>query len=155
MRADSSSTIAFSTAAQSCLPTVSFTVPADTEVQLKVKSPNAGDTDVDVTAYLYDVGPLQATTRGRTLNVDASGQAPGTLSAGERNSVADAVLSRDVSNANPTEEEHSLRFVILQITESSLLNHPGYLTVFDTAGTEIAQKPVTSAQGVDSITGIS
>ena len=35
-----------------------FVVPANTEVVVKVLSPNAGDSDVDVTAFLYDVFPL-------------------------------------------------------------------------------------------------
>lgn len=34
---------------------VPFLVPPGTEVLIKAKSPNAGDTDVDVTAYLVDV----------------------------------------------------------------------------------------------------
>jgi hypothetical protein len=37
-----------------------FVVPANTQVVVKVKSPNAGDSDVDVTAYLYDVFPLNS-----------------------------------------------------------------------------------------------
>lgn len=35
-----------------------FPVPANEEVVIKLLSPNAADTDVDVTAYLYDVLPL-------------------------------------------------------------------------------------------------
>lgn len=35
-----------------------FVVPAGVEVVVEAKSPNAADTDVDVTAYLYDLSPL-------------------------------------------------------------------------------------------------
>ena len=45
------------TAVRVSLQSQSFIVPANTVVLVKLKSPNAADTDVDVTAYLYDVGP--------------------------------------------------------------------------------------------------
>jgi len=45
----------FSTAVRSAVFTHIFSVPANEEVILKVKSPNGADTDVDVTAYLFDV----------------------------------------------------------------------------------------------------
>lgn len=48
-------TITFGTEVRSAVWTVDFMVPANEEVILKVKSPNA-DVDVDVTAYLYDIG---------------------------------------------------------------------------------------------------
>lgn len=48
-------TITFSTATRTAVWTTQFPVPANTEVILKAKSPNAGDSDVDVTAYLYQV----------------------------------------------------------------------------------------------------
>lgn len=35
-----------------------FTVPPNQAAIIKLQSPNAGDSDVDVTAYLYDVWPL-------------------------------------------------------------------------------------------------
>ena len=57
--------IQFSTAKRSSVWTVPFPVPANAAVILKAKSPNAADTDVDVTAYLYGVGPLYAPSRGR------------------------------------------------------------------------------------------
>ena len=49
--------ITFGTEARSAVWTSQFPVPANTEVILRVKSPNGADTDVDVTAYLYDVFP--------------------------------------------------------------------------------------------------
>lgn len=48
-------TLTFSTAVRASFFTAEFPVPAGAEVVVKVLSPNAGDTDVDVTAYLYDV----------------------------------------------------------------------------------------------------
>jgi hypothetical protein len=47
--------VTFSTAVRSTVFTSSFPVPANKQVILKVKSPNVADTDVDVTAYLYQV----------------------------------------------------------------------------------------------------
>lgn len=44
-----------STATRTAIWTKQFPVPANTEVILRVKSPNGADTDVDVTAYLYQV----------------------------------------------------------------------------------------------------
>ena len=46
----------FDTSVRAGVWTGVFPVPANQEVLLRVKSPNAADTDVDVTAYLYDVG---------------------------------------------------------------------------------------------------
>ena len=48
-------TIAFGTNARSFIETHEFVVPANAEVLLQVKSPNAGDTDVTVTARLYAI----------------------------------------------------------------------------------------------------
>lgn len=41
--------------------TPKFPVPANTVVIIKVLSPNGADTDVDATAYLYDLDPLAIT----------------------------------------------------------------------------------------------
>jgi hypothetical protein len=48
---------ACSTATRTVLETPEFRVPANEQVVIKVKSPNGADTDVDVTAYLYDLSP--------------------------------------------------------------------------------------------------
>lgn len=47
--------VTFSTATRTAVWTTIFPVVANQQVLLKVKSPNGADTDVDVTAYLYDV----------------------------------------------------------------------------------------------------
>ena len=44
--------INFGTAVRSAIRTATFPVPANTEVIIKILSPNGADTDVDVTAYL-------------------------------------------------------------------------------------------------------
>ena len=46
--------ITFSTATRTAVWTSAFPVPANQEVIIKAKSPNAADTDVDVTAYLFE-----------------------------------------------------------------------------------------------------
>ena len=48
-------TVTFSSAARTAIWTNPFPVPANSAVVVKAKSPNAADTDVDVTAYLYEV----------------------------------------------------------------------------------------------------
>ncbi len=70
-----SQVITFSTAVLSAVYTAPFPVGDDEVVTLAVKSPNVADTDVDVTAVLYDVSPLQPTTQGLTLDVSATGEA--------------------------------------------------------------------------------
>jgi len=45
--------ICFGTEVRSSVYTIEFPVPAGAEVAFKIKSPNAADTDVDVTARLY------------------------------------------------------------------------------------------------------
>ena len=91
-------TVAFGSQVRAALWTTPFPVPANQQVVLKVKSPNAADTDVDVTALQFDL-PL------------------GSPAATE---IADAVLTRDVSNVEATAPEHCLCTVILATLESSL-----------------------------------
>ncbi len=49
--------ITFGTEGRSAVWSTPFPVHANAEVIMKVKSPNAADSDVDVTAYLYDLSP--------------------------------------------------------------------------------------------------
>ncbi len=64
-------TIAFSTGLRSSLFTSAFPVPANTEVQIGIKSPNASDSGVDITSYLYEVSALQPVVLGRQLAVES------------------------------------------------------------------------------------
>ena len=57
--------IQFSTAARAGVWTAPMPIPANTAVVLKAKSPNAADSDVDVTAYLYGVAAQYAPHRFR------------------------------------------------------------------------------------------
>ena len=52
--------VTFGTDVRASVWTTAFPVPANTEVVIKATSPNAADTDVDVTAYLYDVSAPSA-----------------------------------------------------------------------------------------------
>ena len=45
----------FSAAVRSAVFTSVFPVPAVDEVVIKIKSPNGADTDVDITAYLFNI----------------------------------------------------------------------------------------------------
>lgn len=247
-------TIEFSTAVRSVCFTVDFGVPANEQVLVKVKSPNGADTDVDVTAYLYDVGTVQPTIRGNTLDVSATGEAgldfnnvkdatvahtltnitvpnvteaylgngahggvaatltlsgysnfkatgfstldaagvraavglasanldtqlsglstyvnclpetldgstftnmpAGTLTSDERNSVADAVLQRDVDNIEASANEHTLCTIILAALESSVSGTTWTIKRTDGSTTH-ATKTITSDEDANPITGVS
>ena len=67
--------ITFSTAVRTAVWTTPFPVPANTEVIIRVLSPNAADSDVDVTATLYDV-PV-----GDTIQVSGDATAANNLEA--------------------------------------------------------------------------
>jgi hypothetical protein len=54
----SPTTLAFGTEVRSSFWTDVFPVPANEAVVITVTSPNAGDSDVDVTSYLFEVAPL-------------------------------------------------------------------------------------------------
>ena len=60
--------VTFGTEVRSAVWTSVFPVPANTEIVMKVKSPNGADTDVDVTAYLYDAQPI-ITSAGKVSGV--------------------------------------------------------------------------------------
>jgi len=66
-------TLTFSTAVRASFFTAEFPVPAGAEVVVRVLSPNAADTDVDVTAFLYDVlgGKIAATIAAGDIATDA------------------------------------------------------------------------------------
>ena len=97
-------TIAFDTAVRTAVWTTPFPVPANKEVILRAKSPNAGDSDVDVTAYLYDLSSVigtdglglistDAQDLSATLDVNAKllgGAAPNNLAAGAQMDLVNA-----------------------------------------------------------------
>lgn len=67
----------FGTAVRAALMTAPFLVPANDAVTLAVKSPNGADTDVDATAYLYEVAPVLVSSGKVTVgtNDDKTGYA--------------------------------------------------------------------------------
>lgn len=77
-----------------------------------------------------------------------------TLTAAERNAIADAYHARPIQ-ANPTAKEYTQRFAILMMMNSNLVDNAGFITVYDTADAEVAQLPVTTDAAADPITGVS
>lgn len=66
--------IVFGTEARSAIWTSQFPVPDNAQVILRVKSPNGADTDVDITAYLFDVsiGPAALTAAEVNAELDTA-----------------------------------------------------------------------------------
>ncbi len=78
-----------------------------------------------------------------------------TLTAAERNAVADAVLTRDVSNVEATANDHSLCYVVLAMSEADTTTLAGKLTVFRTDGlTQFVQKTIATDAAAEPITGV-
>jgi hypothetical protein len=74
----------------------------------------------------------------------------------EKNHVADALLARDVDNAEPTGDEHTMRLMILMAMEANLEDNAGFITIYQTDGaTEVVQKAVTTDATADPVTGVS
>jgi len=61
--------ITFGEQGRAAIQSAPFTVPANAEVVVYVLSPNAADTDVDVTAYLYDVAANPTAVSGAVGSV--------------------------------------------------------------------------------------
>jgi hypothetical protein len=79
---------------------------------------------------------------------------PMTLTSGERNAVADAVLSRDVANAESSAAEHSLCTIVLASLESSISGTTWTIKRTDGVTTH-AIKTLTTDETADPITGVS
>ena len=82
--------------------------------------------------------------------------AAGTLTAAERQAVADVILGRDVANAEAASAVHSLATLILAATnKANTRAHAGKLTVFRTDGvTEQAQIPISTDANAEPIDGV-
>lgn len=97
-------------------------------------------------------------SHGDSFWVTATGFAvPGsamTLTSGERNAVADAVLSRDVANAESSAAEHSLCTIVLASLESSINGTTWTIKRTDGVTTH-ATKTLTTDETADPITGVS
>jgi len=96
-------------------------------------------------------GTLAHSDDADTYKADVSAVA---LSAAERNAVADAVLTRDMSHVEAAAPEHSLCTVVLATLESSV--GAGTWTIKRTDGSTVhATKTVTTDPAAEPITGVS
>lgn len=117
--------VGFGTEVRSALWTTIFPVPYNTEVILKVKSPNGADTDIDVMAYLFDVSPFATEAKQDTMQT-AIDDIP--------NAVWDEELTGLTHNV-PTSAGRRLRSVG-EVTSSTINDAGASTTVFITALTE-------------------
>jgi hypothetical protein len=107
--------------------------------------------------------PTAFPTNFPLLSINASGAVPVSdksnfaLSTIGVNAVADAVLSRDVSNVEATAPEHSLAFLVLAATEStSTVGGGDVWTVYRTDGiTVFAAKTLATDAAANPIVGVS
>jgi len=121
----------FSTDIRASVWTGAFPVPANVEVVIKVKSPNAADSDVDVTAYLYDLMPV--------------GDASGRVDLGEWLGTAVTVSATtakpqvDVDSINNSAEAaDSLQIAAARLGNKVTRNvSTGTMSVYDFAGTSV------------------
>ena len=93
--------VEFGTEVRSSVWTTPFPVPANKEVIMRVKSPNAGDGDVDVTAYLYDVSATPGITAyaPNTTVPDAAGVVAAFLGAAGANMTAVGLADNAITAA--------------------------------------------------------
>ena len=103
----------------------------------------AGYLDTEIAAILEDTGTtLPAQISGLTIPTSTQ--------------IADAVLSRNVSNVEASAGEHTLCTVILAALQSNTVDNPGFLTIYRTNGsTPQFQRPITTDAAADPITGVS
>lgn len=120
-------TITFSTATRTAVWTTPFPVPSNNAVVLKAKSPNAADTDVDVTAYLFDVSAEQALTdyRADTITEPAQGAPP----------------------ATPTQDE-ALAYLYFMWRNKTITDATS-IELYDNAGSTVLTKATLSDDGTD------
>ena len=99
-------------------------------------------------ADLATAAALGTPAEGHTVAADvaALAAAVGTLTADEREALADAILARDVSHAEASATRCSLATVILAATnKANTVDNPGQLTVYRTDGvTAHAQIPIST-----------
>lgn len=100
------------------------------------------------------LSPVQWTNEVNVAQIDATGRGVvETAIENKKNDVADAVLSRNVSNVESSAPVHSLGFLILAHTESSVSNT--VWTVYRTDGTTpFTTRTLTLDADADPVTGI-
>lgn len=99
-----------------------------------------------------DVAATKGDTSAILLDTGTDGVV---LTVSERNAVADALLTRNVSNVEGAAGDHSLCYVVLVMSESDTTTNANKLTVFKTDGTtEFVQKTVTTDATADPLTKV-
>ena len=109
-------------------------------------------------ADLATAAVLGTPAEGHTVAADVAALAAalGTLTADERQALADAILARDVSHAEGSATRTSLATVVLAATnKANTVDHPGQLTVYRTDGvTAHAQIPISTDPHASPIDGV-
>lgn len=106
--------ITFSTAVRTSVWTSVFPVPANDEVILKAKSPNAADTDVNVIAYLYDVGVSATNAADAVWDEAISGHTTETSFGGELGTLDPNIT---ILIAEATEADANLATLVTEMAE--------------------------------------
>jgi len=128
--------VEFGTEVRSSVWTTPFPVPANMEVIMRVKSPNAGDNDVDVTAYLYDISAHPSLVQNHLDHLLAADYDPSS-----KPGVATALLNEIVENDGG----------VSRFTENALEQGPDTTTGlalhgdYDAAKTAASSTDVTTA----------
>jgi hypothetical protein len=109
-------------------------------------------------ADLATAAALGTPAGGHTVAADvaALAAAVGTLTAAEREALADALLARDVSHAEAAASRCSLATVILAATnKANTIDNPGRLTIYRTDGvTSHVQIPISTDPSANPIDGV-
>lgn len=103
---------------------------------------------------LVSADVLRPSVSGRTLNVSSGGEGDAVLNTTTQESIADSILSRNVSNVEATAGEHTLATAILGMLEWEISGND--LIIKRTDGTTVHYtKTLSSATGTgDVITGL-
>lgn len=140
-------TVYISAAVAAVVGTISHTFQVEAALALASQLPAAlvsGRVDASVGAMAADVVTAAA------IAADAFGASE--TSSGAANEIADAVLSRSVTNTQDTADPHSLTAIILAILESSVVGT--VWTIRKTGGTTFVTKTLTVDPAAQPITGV-
>ena len=122
-------TVTFSTAVRAAVWSTPFPVPANAEVIMQVKSPNAADSDVDVTAYLYDISAQGAIVKNNLdhLAKTATAAADMTTEVADNTVFSRILAAGDTSAFDPTTDG-------LQLIRDKLPTNLEDMSITDTTG---------------------
>jgi len=134
------------------LASASYTAPLDASGTRSAIGLASANLDLQLTAIDDYLDTEIAAIKAKTDNLPASPAATGDIPSA--NTIADAVLSRNVSNVESSAPEHSLCTIVLASLESSISGTTW--TIKRTNGsTTHATKTVTVDAAADPITGVS